>query len=293
MAGTDFYVPTTFNTQAYKVSYNRPVLTRDIAGGRDFLFSNEYPMIRFLERNGYDVSYFSGVDTARYGSLMLNHKVFLSVGHDEYWSGQAAGERRGGAGRGGEPGVLLRQRDLLEDPLGAVLRRDVDGLPDLGLLQGDLGEREDRPDIGVDRDVARPAVLPAGRRGVPGERDVRDDVPVELPGRGVHGAVPVLARRGSGATPRWPATPVGGSTSLLASALGYEFDTDMDNGFRPAGLIDVSHTVAAAQQKLIDYGIHGGAGHGDPLDDGVQGAEWGTGVLRRDDPVGVGSGRRP
>src|SRR5207248_7310208 len=26
-------------------------------------------------------------DSARYGSLILNHKVFMSVGHDEYWSG--------------------------------------------------------------------------------------------------------------------------------------------------------------------------------------------------------------
>ncbi len=31
---------------------------------RDFLFANEYPMIRFLEQNGYDVSYVSGLDTS-------------------------------------------------------------------------------------------------------------------------------------------------------------------------------------------------------------------------------------
>ena len=43
-------------------------------------------MIRWLERNGYDVSYTTDVDTDRSGSLILNHEVFLSVGHDEYWS---------------------------------------------------------------------------------------------------------------------------------------------------------------------------------------------------------------
>src|SRR5262249_8078393 len=32
--------------------------------------------------------YFTDVDSDRYGSLLLNHKVFMSVGHDEYWSGQ-------------------------------------------------------------------------------------------------------------------------------------------------------------------------------------------------------------
>src|SRR5690349_8510319 len=47
-------------------------------------------MVRWLESNGYDVSYFSGVDTDRYGHLVRTHKTFLSVGHDEYWS---AGQR--------------------------------------------------------------------------------------------------------------------------------------------------------------------------------------------------------
>ena len=46
----------------------------------------EYPMIRFMEANGYDVSYMSGLDVATKGPLLLNHKSFLSVGHDEYWS---------------------------------------------------------------------------------------------------------------------------------------------------------------------------------------------------------------
>ena len=55
--------------------------------GRDFLFSTEYPAIRFLERNGYDVTYTTDVDGDRRGGLIENHKVFLSVGHDEYWSG--------------------------------------------------------------------------------------------------------------------------------------------------------------------------------------------------------------
>ena len=43
-------------------------------------------MVRWLEANGYDVSYFSGVDTDRFGAELLEHRVFLSVGHDEYWS---------------------------------------------------------------------------------------------------------------------------------------------------------------------------------------------------------------
>ena len=50
----------------------------------------EYPMIRFLEENGYDVSYTSGVDMSQPGaaSIIEQHKIFLAAGHDEYWSGQ-------------------------------------------------------------------------------------------------------------------------------------------------------------------------------------------------------------
>src|SRR6202035_4910635 len=42
--------------RAYKVSYNRPVNTLG-----DF-FSFEYPIVRFLEASGYDVTYSTGID---------------------------------------------------------------------------------------------------------------------------------------------------------------------------------------------------------------------------------------
>ena len=50
----------------------------------------EYPMIRFLEANGYDVSYTSGVDVSQpgYASTIEQHKIFMDAGHDEYWTGQ-------------------------------------------------------------------------------------------------------------------------------------------------------------------------------------------------------------
>lgn len=72
--------------RAYKVSYNRPFNTRNVDGGQDWVFNAEYPMVRWLEANGYDVSYFTGIDSDRRGSLIQNHKLFLSIGHDEYWS---------------------------------------------------------------------------------------------------------------------------------------------------------------------------------------------------------------
>ncbi len=79
--------PPGFN-HATKASYNRPFDIRHADGAPgDDVFAAEYPMVRWLEANGYDVSYTSSVDTDRRGGLIQLHKVFLSVGHDEYWSG--------------------------------------------------------------------------------------------------------------------------------------------------------------------------------------------------------------
>jgi len=75
--------------RAFKVSYNRPFHTRTFEP-ETWVFNAEYPMVRWLEANGYDVTYATGVDAERNAALLKNHKVWLSNGHDEYWSG---GER--------------------------------------------------------------------------------------------------------------------------------------------------------------------------------------------------------
>lgn len=75
---------------AVKVSFNRPYDeaygTPDGAG--QFLSGWEYNMVRFLEREGYDVTYGTDLDVHEKSTLLNNHKVYLSVGHDEYWSWQ-------------------------------------------------------------------------------------------------------------------------------------------------------------------------------------------------------------
>lgn len=71
---------------AFKVSYNRPFHTALDDSGHSWITSAEIPMIRFMEANGYDMSYQAGLDTATRGSLLLNHQVFVTSGHDEYVS---------------------------------------------------------------------------------------------------------------------------------------------------------------------------------------------------------------
>jgi hypothetical protein len=80
--------PTTLGTQrAVKVSFDRPYTYADHTGAGDFLRWELY-CIRWLERNGYDVTYSTDVDTHANGAQLLNHKAFLSVGHAEYWSNE-------------------------------------------------------------------------------------------------------------------------------------------------------------------------------------------------------------
>ena len=47
----------------------------------------EIQLVRFLEREGYDVSYQTDVDTDLDGSSLLRHRLVMVAGHDEYWSG--------------------------------------------------------------------------------------------------------------------------------------------------------------------------------------------------------------
>jgi hypothetical protein len=57
----------------------------------DYPISNagwEYNMVRWLEREGYDVAYCTNLDVHAQPELLLNYKAWLSVGHDEYWSWQ-------------------------------------------------------------------------------------------------------------------------------------------------------------------------------------------------------------
>jgi hypothetical protein len=69
------------------VSYHRPVITRGTVM-QTYWWACELPLIRFLERNGYSVKYVSSVDLDKKGSSLLSGKgsVFLSSGHDEYWT---------------------------------------------------------------------------------------------------------------------------------------------------------------------------------------------------------------
>jgi hypothetical protein len=90
--GNNLYNGTTALNQGHasKVSYNRPFFIYNTGFtanglGSDWYMNDEYPMIRFLEHNGYDMTYTTNTDEAQ-GAVLTNHKVLVAAGHDEYWS---------------------------------------------------------------------------------------------------------------------------------------------------------------------------------------------------------------
>jgi hypothetical protein len=56
-------------------------------GSGEFLMT-EFPLAFWLEKEGYDVTYISNVDTHTDAGGLLRARAFLSVGHDEYWTQQ-------------------------------------------------------------------------------------------------------------------------------------------------------------------------------------------------------------
>ncbi|MDT9594514.1 DUF4082 domain-containing protein [Nocardioides zeae] len=251
--GSDLYRGAA-NGRAYKVSYNRPVLTRGGIGGRDFYFANEYPMVRFLERNGYDVTYQAGVDTDRRGDLLTNHDVFLSVGHDEYWSGA----QRAHVEAARDAGVHLMF--LSGNEAYWRTRWEPSADPSRTAYRTLVSYKETWANDKID-----PSAEWTGTW-----RDPRQAPPSAGAGRPENALVGTaymvnysdLALRVSATEGRlrlWRGTSLAslasGTTATLAPhTIGYESNEDLDNGHRPPGLVRLSTTVGAVPEYLQDYG---------------------------------------
>jgi len=248
--------------RAYKVSYNRPFTTRDFEQEMDtWVFGNEYPMVRWLEANGYDVSYSTDTDTDRNGSLILKHKVWMSNGHDEYWSGNQRANieaaRAAGVHLAFFSGNTMFWKTRWENSV------DGTNTPYRTLVcyketNGDVTDPADPPTwTGTWRD---PTKSPPADGGKP-ENAVKGNIFRMNGGQDETITVPAA----DGKMRFWRNTSVAslgsGSAALAPGTIGPEFDDDEDNGFRPAGLIELSAlSVNDSNNYLLDYGVTYGAG---------------------------------
>ena len=273
--GGDYIENPVWSSRAFAASYNRPFNTRDTTGrgigysSQNWVFNAEYPMVRWLEANGYDVSYFTDVDTNRYGTLIKNHQVFLSVGHDEYWSEaerdnvQAA--RDAGVSLAFFSGNEIFRKTRWESSI------DGSGTTYRTLVIYNESYDNTRTDpldtaptwtwTGTWRDARFSPPSDGGRpenalSGTMYECNATsNDIGISL-------NVPA-----SDANLRfWRNTSVanlksGQVATLGDSVVGYETDEDVDNGFRPAGLIDMSSTTfQSSSRTLVPWGTEWGPG---------------------------------
>jgi hypothetical protein len=75
-----------------RVGFNRPyakypqLFDAPLSAGSGEYLLWEHPMTYWLEQQGYDVTYCSNLDIHFNPDILNSSKVFLSVGHDEYWT---------------------------------------------------------------------------------------------------------------------------------------------------------------------------------------------------------------
>ncbi|MET1044795.1 MAG: DUF4082 domain-containing protein [Microbacteriaceae bacterium] len=251
--GSDFYQGGD-NGRAYKVSYNRPFATRESVTRRDFYFSSEYAQVRFLERNGYDVSYASGIDTDRFGSHLLNHDVFLSVGHDEYWSGAQRANIEAARDAGVNLQFLTGNEGYWRTRYEPAASSDATAYRTL------VTYKETWSNTKID-----PAAEWTGTWRDP--RYAPQSAGAGLPENALTGTMymvnnddlPVTVSAEEGKLRLWRDTslatlPAGSSAELAPHTVGYESNEDIDNGFRPDGLVHLSTTTGPTPEYLLDYG---------------------------------------
>ncbi|SEQ13012.1 DUF4082 domain-containing protein [Microlunatus flavus] len=251
--GSNFYQGGA-NGRAYKLSYNRPYSTRGYNSGRDFLFSNEYPMLRTLEQNGVDVSYVSGIDVATDPALLPKHKVFLSVGHDEYWTASqrknVTDARDAKVNLAFFGGNDVYWKTLLEPS------QDGTSTPNRTLVDYKdtwANKRIDRPGTDVQATWRDPRFGDLGYGYGPENALIGtqyqanfDDFPIQV--SSAEGKLRIW--RGSALA----SLPSGTTASLSDHTVGYESNEDVDNGSRPAGLIRMSTATGSTPEYLMDFG---------------------------------------
>jgi hypothetical protein len=253
------------NGRAYKVSYNRPWHNRGEGPGfgtANFPLYAEYPMIRWLESNGYNVSYTSQIDAERQPlSTLTRHHVLLTAGHDEYWS---EGQR-------------------------AALTAARDAGVDMAFFTGNVSFWKIRWENAIDGSNTPYRTLVTYKETLDGRvldpqdpptwtgtwRDPRFSPPADggRPENALDGTF-FTVNRGSGAPVVtsdfanlrfWRNTAIASLTgaqtkTLAANTIGYEWDEDVDNASRPPGLFDMSTTTLSVPLKIRDFGATFGPG---------------------------------
>ncbi len=248
--------------EAYKgadaVSYNRPWEgSFEVDGGASYLYYAEYQMIYWLEENGYNVSYTSQADVDQSSTLLKNHKLFLSSGHDEYWSEGQRANVESALSAGVNLAFFSGNEMFWKTRWGPSTEGTNTPYRTLTTYKethyNAPTDPEDPPTwTGSWRD---PRFSPPANGGRPENALTGQDFLVNA------GTADITVPSQYSKERMWRNTAVStlrsGQSLTLApgsGTLGYEWDEDVDNGFRPAGEFDLSSTTVSGLQTFKDYG---------------------------------------
>jgi hypothetical protein len=240
-------------TRAFKVSLNRPALGWRFGYGSGLSYVLD--AIRWFERNGYDLAYVSTMDLHAHPTLLLTHRAYLSLGHDEYWS--------------------------------AAMRNGVERARDAGIGLAFLGANPAYWNMRVESDRAGVAnrVIVCYKNAFLDPLYGRDNANVTVEwrqpplNRPENALVGIMYTDWTYPPTAWPwrVTAAGAHTPLMAGTglragvaygcnlVGYEFDHSFANGQTPAGLQVLAQSYADGQDsgpsvsQTTDYVAQSGA----------------------------------
>ena len=216
---------------ATKVSFDRPFEPQDSQGAGDYL-KWEYPFVRWAESKGYDLTYTTSVDTDSNVNPLTNHKAFLSVGHDEYWS-KAMRDNVQSAINAGVSVAFFSGNEVYWQ---IRFEADAAGQPqrvEVGYKDFATGSSAPGPDpmYNVNNQIVT----------------VRwSDAPVSQPQDALTGLMDDSANDGAYVVKNASSWVYAGTGfvdgTTIPSLIGYEYDHFVNNGFAPAGIVILSQS---------------------------------------------------
>ncbi len=248
--GTQTAVPGTISPdRATQVSFDRPYASS--AGAGDFLNWDIYG-VRYLERSGFDVSYTTNVDLAGNPQQLEQHRIFVTLGHDAYWTNSIYQ----GLVSARDQGVSLYFLGGGDGHWQARLAPDSAGMPDRTLICYQVSSSATDPSLRLSAD-------PEYRANHSLVTAAWSDPVLNRPENALLGVMQGGYVDPHAHTPKWEAVTqnppellgyvanINPGQSFDGKFVGGAFDTVVDNGHTPDNLVTFgSATVTGTDQQM-------------------------------------------
>jgi hypothetical protein len=225
-------------SRAVKVSFDRPFSQPHESLQHDWYTRSDIATVAWLEKSGYDVAYVSAGDLERNGARVLDHRIYISGTHDEYWS--------------------QGMRTALEEARDRGVDLFFTGANELfwriRFEPSPVSGRADRVEVGyksTESGGPDPSGIPTGTWRDPAGANRPENAlsGVQFVGQKAFTWFPLRVSAAEGKDRIWRNTglenqPTGGSTSIGASLLGWEWDARVSNGQEPPGVVTLASSPA-------------------------------------------------